>query len=207
MAYELGLHRALVGWPEELHVAAEEVARHHASEAMTRLLWVARAPRPAPAQDSLPVGKIAAGVAPAAASAAVHFSEIGTTLVSGFSHHKLGNVDWRTVSILAVPGFVDVHVLVPGSMSVQEGHDLAEGIGELLVRAIKELAPLLPKIVAAFENIAKVMVKRLHHTGSTLRSIARELLTKLNALLVIAWRSDNREHARPFGYPVPSSQE
>jgi hypothetical protein len=36
----------------------------------------------------------------------VHFSEIGTSLVSGFSHHKLGNVDWRTVSILAVPGFV-----------------------------------------------------------------------------------------------------
>jgi uncharacterized membrane protein YfcA len=49
---------------------------------------------------------LATGVAPAAASAAVHFSEIGTSLVSGFSHHKLGNVDWRTVSILAVPGFV-----------------------------------------------------------------------------------------------------
>lgn len=47
---------------------------------------------------------IAAGTAPAAASAAVHFSEIGTTLVSGISHHKLGNVDWRTVSIIAVPG-------------------------------------------------------------------------------------------------------
>jgi uncharacterized membrane protein YfcA len=49
---------------------------------------------------------LAAGVAPAAASAAVHFSEIGTSLVSGFSHHKLGNVDWKTVSILAVPGFI-----------------------------------------------------------------------------------------------------
>jgi uncharacterized protein len=47
---------------------------------------------------------LAAGVAPAAASAAVHFSEIGTTLVSGFAHHRLGNVDWRTVSIIAVPG-------------------------------------------------------------------------------------------------------
>jgi uncharacterized protein len=49
---------------------------------------------------------LAAGVAPAAASAAVHFSEIGTSLVSGASHHKLGNVDWRTVTILALPGFV-----------------------------------------------------------------------------------------------------
>jgi hypothetical protein len=49
---------------------------------------------------------LAAGIAPAAASAAVHFSEIGTSLVSGFSHHRLGNVDWRTVGILAVPGAV-----------------------------------------------------------------------------------------------------
>ncbi len=49
---------------------------------------------------------LAAGIAPAAASAAVHFSEIGTTLVSGISHHRLGNVDWRTVSIIAVPGGV-----------------------------------------------------------------------------------------------------
>lgn len=49
---------------------------------------------------------LAAGVAPAAASAAVHFSEIGTTLVSGYSHHRLGNVDWRTVAIMAVPGAV-----------------------------------------------------------------------------------------------------
>ena len=41
---------------------------------------------------------LATGIAPAAASAAVHFSEIGTTLVSGFSHHKLGTVDWRIVA-------------------------------------------------------------------------------------------------------------
>lgn len=53
---------------------------------------------------------LAAGVAPAAASAAVHFSEIGTSLVSGFSHHKLGNVDWKTVLILAGPGFIGAFV-------------------------------------------------------------------------------------------------
>ena len=40
---------------------------------------------------------LAGGLGPAAASAAVHFSEIGTSLVSGVSHHTLGNVDWRTV--------------------------------------------------------------------------------------------------------------
>src|SRR3954452_12655130 len=49
---------------------------------------------------------VAGGLAPAAASAAVHFSEIGTSLVSGISHQALGNVDWRTVGILAAPGFV-----------------------------------------------------------------------------------------------------
>ncbi|MCF6376029.1 sulfite exporter TauE/SafE family protein [Nocardioides KLBMP 9356] len=53
---------------------------------------------------------LAAGVAPAAASAAVHFSEIGTSLVSGASHHKFGNVDWRTVSILALPGFIGAFI-------------------------------------------------------------------------------------------------
>jgi uncharacterized membrane protein YfcA len=47
---------------------------------------------------------LAVGTSPAAASAAVHFSEIGTTLVSGISHHRLGNVDWRTVGIIAIPG-------------------------------------------------------------------------------------------------------
>lgn len=49
---------------------------------------------------------LAGGAGPAAASAAIHFAEIGTSLVSGISHHTLGNVDWRTVWILAGPGFV-----------------------------------------------------------------------------------------------------
>src|SRR5699024_4710169 len=49
---------------------------------------------------------LAAGTAPAAASAAVHFSELGTTLVSGISPHKFGNVDWRTGGLLAGPGVI-----------------------------------------------------------------------------------------------------
>src|SRR3712207_1790185 len=47
---------------------------------------------------------LAVGIAPAAASASVHLSEVGTTLVSGVSHWKLGNVNWRTVGWMAVPG-------------------------------------------------------------------------------------------------------
>jgi uncharacterized membrane protein YfcA len=49
---------------------------------------------------------LAAGIAPAAASAAVHLSEVGTTLVSGAAHWRFGNIDWRIVSIMAVPGGV-----------------------------------------------------------------------------------------------------
>src|SRR5215204_1146535 len=44
------------------------------------------------------------GIAPAAASAAVHLSEVGTTLASGVSHWRFGNVDWTKVGWLAVPG-------------------------------------------------------------------------------------------------------
>lgn len=43
---------------------------------------------------------------PANASATVHLAEIGTTLASGLSHWKFGNVDWRVVARVGVPGAV-----------------------------------------------------------------------------------------------------
>src|SRR4028119_1770965 len=46
------------------------------------------------------------GIAPAAASAAVHLSEVGTTLASGASHWRFGNVDWSKVWWMAIPGGV-----------------------------------------------------------------------------------------------------
>lgn len=49
---------------------------------------------------------LAAGSAPAVASASVHLAEVGTTLASGVSHWRFGNVDWRVVGALAVPGAV-----------------------------------------------------------------------------------------------------
>ncbi len=49
---------------------------------------------------------LAVGLSPAAASASVHLSELGTTLVSGASHWRFGNVDWRIVARLGVPGAV-----------------------------------------------------------------------------------------------------
>ena len=47
---------------------------------------------------------LAAGYAPATASASVHLAELGTTAVSGFSHWRFGNVEWRTVRRIGIPG-------------------------------------------------------------------------------------------------------
>jgi uncharacterized membrane protein YfcA len=46
------------------------------------------------------------GATPAAASATIHLAEIGTTLSSGFSHWRFGNVDWRVVAKIGVPGMI-----------------------------------------------------------------------------------------------------
>ncbi|KQB86096.1 sulfite exporter TauE/SafE family protein [Corynebacterium lowii] len=47
-----------------------------------------------------------AGIGPAQASAVVHTAELGTTLASGISHWKFGNVDWKVVLFLGGPGAV-----------------------------------------------------------------------------------------------------
>src|SRR5215207_4940076 len=44
------------------------------------------------------------GLTPALASASVHMAEVGTTLASGISHWRFGNVDWSKVLWLAIPG-------------------------------------------------------------------------------------------------------
>jgi uncharacterized membrane protein YfcA len=49
---------------------------------------------------------LAIGTNPAAASATVHLAEIGTTLVSGLSHWRFGNVDWKVVAKIGIPGAV-----------------------------------------------------------------------------------------------------
>ena len=49
---------------------------------------------------------ILSGTAPAQASAAVHFAEVGTTLFSGLAHWRLNNVHWPTVVFLGIPGAV-----------------------------------------------------------------------------------------------------
>src|SRR5688500_1802118 len=46
------------------------------------------------------------GLTPALASASVHLAEIGTSAVSGASHWRLGNVDFRILLLLGIPGGV-----------------------------------------------------------------------------------------------------
>lgn len=46
------------------------------------------------------------GIPPAAASASVHMAEVVTTGISGFSHWRLGNVDWKLVRRLLLPGII-----------------------------------------------------------------------------------------------------
>src|SRR6201991_3209218 len=49
---------------------------------------------------------LAIGTNAAAASATVHLAEIGTTLASGISHWRFGNVDWKVVAKIGIPGAV-----------------------------------------------------------------------------------------------------
>ena len=46
------------------------------------------------------------GLAPVVASASVHLAEVGTSLASGLAHWRFGNVDWRVVGRIAVPGAI-----------------------------------------------------------------------------------------------------
>lgn len=44
------------------------------------------------------------GIPPAVASAWVHFAQVFTSMASGFSHWKLGNVQWSLAKRLMIPG-------------------------------------------------------------------------------------------------------
>jgi len=47
---------------------------------------------------------LAIGTNPATASATIHLAEIGTTLASGLAHWRFGNVDWKVVAKIGLPG-------------------------------------------------------------------------------------------------------
>ncbi len=53
---------------------------------------------------------VAIGLTPVMASASVHFAQVGTAFVSGFSHGKLGNVDKTVLRRIAIPGGIGAFV-------------------------------------------------------------------------------------------------
>ncbi len=66
---------------------------------------------------------LATGLTPTVASASVHLSEVGTTLMSGLSHWKFGNIDWRVVWRIGVPGAVGAFAgaVVLSNLSTEAG--------------------------------------------------------------------------------------
>lgn len=73
---------------------------------------------------------LAYGLSPATASASVHLAELGTTAVSGLSHWRFGNVDWRTVRRIGIPGAIGAFVgaVVLSSISAELARPWMAGI-------------------------------------------------------------------------------
>lgn len=73
---------------------------------------------------------LAVGLSPATASASVHLAELGTTAVSGYSHWRFGNVDWRTVRRIGIPGAIGAFVgaVVLSSISAELARPWMAGI-------------------------------------------------------------------------------
>lgn len=53
---------------------------------------------------------VASGITPAMASGSVHLAEVGTTLLSGAAHWRFGNIDWRMVFKLGIPGAIGAYL-------------------------------------------------------------------------------------------------
>ncbi len=70
------------------------------------------------------------GVGPAHASAAVHLAEVGTTLVSGASHWRFRNIDWKVVLRLGVPGAIGAFLgaTVLSGLSTEAAEPVTAGI-------------------------------------------------------------------------------
>ncbi len=70
---------------------------------------------------------ISFGTPPVVASASIHAAEVFTTGASGLAHWRIGNVDWRLVRRLALPG------IVGGALGAWVLTDLPAGVVRPLV--------------------------------------------------------------------------
>lgn len=73
---------------------------------------------------------LVAGISPATASASVHLAEVGTTLASGAAHWRFGNVDWKLVLRLGVPGAIGAFLgaTVLSALSTEDAAPYMSGI-------------------------------------------------------------------------------
>jgi uncharacterized membrane protein YfcA len=91
------------------------------------------------------------GLSPATASASVHLAELGTTAVSGYSHWRFDNVDWRTVRRIGVPGALGAFLgaVVLSSISAEIAKPWMAGIllalGAYILCRFTLLGPPKPK--------------------------------------------------------------
>jgi len=95
-----------------------------------------------------------AGMTPAAASASVHLSELGTNIASGISHWRLRNVDWRVVARIAGPGAIGAFLgaTVLSSLSTEAAAPVMSGLLALLgiyilIRFIVGIKPVIKKAI------------------------------------------------------------
>ena len=94
---------------------------------------------------------VAAGFLPALVSASVHTAEVFTTLVSGVSHVRMGNVDQRMVLALAAPGIVGGVIGAYALASLTSGTNMRPVVGAIL---------LLLGVVVLLTALRGRMVKR-----------------------------------------------
>lgn len=71
---------------------------------------------------------------PAHASAVVHAAEVGTTLASGVAHWRFGNVNWRIVVQLGIPGAVGA--LIGATLLSHIAADAAQPITAIILALV-----------------------------------------------------------------------
>ncbi|GAA5113851.1 sulfite exporter TauE/SafE family protein [Alloalcanivorax gelatiniphagus] len=74
------------------------------------------------------------GTNPAMASAMVQLAQLGTTAASGIAHHSFGNVDWRVVRTIALPGAIGA--FIGATLLVNMPVDLAKVVMSVLLLAL-----------------------------------------------------------------------
>ncbi|MDY6896350.1 MAG: sulfite exporter TauE/SafE family protein [Thermotogota bacterium] len=103
---------------------------------------------------------LSVGVPPAISSASVHFAEIFTTSISGFSHLKLGNVDKNLFKKLLIPGVIG-GVLGAYILTNIDGDKIKPFIGiYLLIMGIR----ILYKVTSMHKDSEEKITRRRHYS-------------------------------------------